>query len=66
MKAYIIAVIMILLSHRTDEAVGQCYSAWTDTGIHLIMCDNGTPDDVEDDYVVDWEDNRVFSIKVYD
>lgn len=37
------------------------YEAWTDTGVHLMMSDNGT-DTPEDDIVIDWEDNRQFEI----
>lgn len=42
------------------------YSAWTDTGIHLMISDNGTPEDLEDDFICDWEDNRVFTVTVLD
>lgn len=41
------------------------YEAWTDTGVHLMMSDNGT-DTPEDDIVIDWETNRDFEIIVND
>lgn len=37
------------------------YSAYTDTGIHLIMTDAGTADPF-DDFIVDYEDNRAYEI----
>lgn len=43
---------------------GECYSAWSESGIHLILSDNGTPDDVEDDFICDWETNREFTIDI--
>ena len=44
----------------------ELYSVWAEPGIHIVMCDNGTPADYEDDYVIDWEDNRVVSVYVFD
>jgi hypothetical protein len=41
---------------------GNCYSAYTETGIHLIISDNGTPGDFDDDFICDWETNITFSI----
>lgn len=45
---------------------GTCYSAWTETGTHLIMSDNGTPNDPDDDFVADWETNREYTITIND
>ena len=42
----------------------ECYSAWTEDGIHLILSDNGTPDDIDDDFICDWETNREFTISI--
>lgn len=40
----------------------NCYSAYTENGIHLIISDNGTPADFDDDFICDWETNVSFSI----
>lgn len=40
----------------------NCYSAYTENGIHLIISDNGTPGDFDDDFICDWETNITFSI----
>ena len=45
----------------TRKTEPEVYEAWTDTGIHLMMSDNGTTTP-EDDIVIDWEDNRQFTI----
>lgn len=46
---------------NTRKAEPSIYEAWTDTGVHLMMSDNGT-DTPEDDIVIDWETNRKFTI----
>lgn len=46
---------------NTRKTEPNIYEAWTDTGIHLMMSDNGT-DTPEDDTVIDWETNRQFTI----
>lgn len=50
---------------NTRKAEPNVYEAWTDTGIHLMMSDNGT-NTPEDDIVIDWETNRDFEIIVND
>ena len=62
----LIVLVLALLFHRPVAPEPDIYSAWTDTGYHLMISDNGTPDDPEDDWVVDWEDNRDFRIIVND
>lgn len=42
------------------------YSVWAEPGLHLMMDDNGTPDDYSDDWVIDYEDNRTVKIAVLD
>lgn len=73
MKAIVIGVISFLVSLvlLTISAFGyavkgsaDCYSAYTETGVHLIMSDNGTPNDIEDDYICDYETNRIFEITI--
>lgn len=68
-------LMIFLLSFLTRSAaydaadsllLGDVYSAWTDTGMHLMISDNGTPDDLEDDFICDWEDNREFTITILD
>lgn len=48
---------LALIALLTLPHQGDCYSAYTPEGVHLIMSDNGTPDNLEDDFVCDWEDN---------
>lgn len=42
------------------------YDVWAQPGLHLAMSDNGTPDDYDDDWVIDWEDNRDIVVLVLD
>lgn len=42
------------------------YDVWSPSGLHLAMCDNGTPDDFDDDWVIDWETNREIVVMVLD
>lgn len=42
------------------------YDVWAPNGLHLAMSDNGTPDDYDDDWVIDWEDNRDVMVLVLD
>lgn len=63
MTAFILAMIAtMVISPATQE---DTYSVWSED-IHLIMCDNGTPDDYDDDWVVDWETNRIVNIDIID
>lgn len=64
MKALILALIATITVAPTPK--DNTYSVWSDDGIHLIMSDNGTPDDYDDDWVVDWETNRDYKVTVYD
>lgn len=62
-----LVIMMILaLCNAGQEKNFADYEAWTDTGIHLMVCDNGTPDDYEDDWIYDWETNREFTITIHD
>ena len=64
MKVLIIGLIIGTLMASTRD---DCYSVWSEGDkVHLIMCDNGTPDDFDDDWVVDWETNRGFHVEVWD
>lgn len=53
------------LTIQKGRNYGECYEAWTSTGYHLFICDGDTRTP-EDDYVYDWEDNRVFEVIVKD
>ena len=55
-----------MASQPVGNAAGDVYSAWTEDGMHLMISDNGTPEDLEDDFICDWEDNRVFTITIED
>ena len=62
------AMILILLASTTlrTQPYADVYSVWAEPGLHLIMSDNGTPDDYDDDWVIDYETNRVVTVKVWD
>ena len=63
----IIVMLILALAHKPAQPVGNVYSAWTeDDTIHLMISDNGTPDNLEDDFICDWEDNRDFTVTIYD
>ena len=61
--AYIasLAILAVSAFGYADQR-GDCYSAYTEDGIHLILSDNGTPDYLDDDFICDWEDNVDFEI----
>ena len=61
-----IALHLMLAFFMASQPVGNVYSAWTEDGMHLMISDNGTPEDLEDDFICDWEDNRVFTITIED
>lgn len=43
------------------------YSVWSgESKLHLIISDNGTPGDYDDDWIVDWENNRDYEITILD
>lgn len=64
--AYKVFLMILICNARNIQATPTVYNAWTDTGIHLMMSDSGTPDNFEDDVVIDWEDNREFKITILD
>lgn len=49
----LVAVIGIA-DKATQKRPMDLYEAWTDTGIHVVMSDNGT-ETMDDDFIVDWE-----------
>lgn len=57
---------MIMLLILSLIAPSNTYNAWTDTGVHLIIDDNGTPNNFDDDFIIDWETNRQFKISIQD
>lgn len=62
----IIVVAIIAAMSSANAPAGDVYSAWADTGIHLMISDNGTPEDFDDDFICDWETNRIFTVTVHD
>ena len=62
----LITLKMILAIIATGFTGGDVYSVWTNNGLHLMICDNGTPDDYDDDWIVDWETNRDVIVIVCD
>lgn len=59
-------VIVLLSLLNAGKQPGNVYSAWTEDGLHLMISDAGTPEDLEDDFVCDWETNREFTVTIYD
>lgn len=72
MKAMMIALIALtatvspVAKHYDQYSDNGCYNVWGSPGLHLMMSDNGTPDDYSDDWVIDWEDNREVMVTVLD
>lgn len=66
MKAMMLALIALTVTASPVEKRDCVYDVWSEPGLHLMMCDNGTPDDYSDDWVVDWEDNRAVIVAVLD
>lgn len=65
MKALILALVCAVTIAPPSKA--KTYSVWSEGDtLHLIMSDNGTPDDYDDDWVVDWEDNREYKVIILD
>lgn len=62
----LILVLKVVISHLSALGGGNVYSVWAEPNLHLMMCDNGTPDDFNDDWVVDWEDNRDITVTIHD
>lgn len=61
-----ILLLKVALAHLTAIGGGTVYSVWAEPNLHLMMCDNGTPDNYDDDWVVDWEDNREVTVTIHD
>lgn len=59
-------LMLMLLAVLSPASQPNVYSAWTEDGIHLMISDNGTPDDFDDDFICDWEDNREFVVTILD
>ena len=59
------AIIIALIASVTITPQSNTYSVWSED-VHLIMDDNGTPDDYDDDWVVDWETNREVIVTILD
>lgn len=67
MKTLIFLIILkAVVTHLLAVPSGNVYSVWSEPGLHLMMCDNGTPDNYDDDWVVDWEDNREVTVAIHD
>lgn len=62
-----IVLVIGLIASALVSSADCTYSVWSDDGhTHLIMSDNGTPGNCDDDWVVDWEDNREFTVTILD
>lgn len=71
MKAMIIAMALMAtvapVEKRYDMYSGAgVYDVWAEPELHLMMSDNGTPDDFDDDWIIDWETNRDIVVLVLD
>lgn len=51
---------------RAGAPTPDVYDVWAEPNLHIMMSDNGTPGDYDDDWVVDWEDNREIEVCVID
>lgn len=60
----LIIALLVMMTWNAPHA--ECYDAWNSDGLHLVMHDNGTPEDYADDWVIDWEDNRSVYVKAFD
>ena len=70
MKALILAITALVAMHPSRSydqySDNGMYSVWAEPGFRLMMSDNGTPFDYDDDWVVDWEYNRDVVVMVLD
>lgn len=71
MKALIIALMALTTISPVEKRYDQysdagCYDVWAQPGLHLMMSDNGTPDNYDDDWVIDYETNREIMVAVLD
>lgn len=62
---FIVYLVSSLLMGNADHRDG-IYDVWAGPGLHIMMSDNGTPEDLDDDFVVDWETNRTVFTFVMD
>lgn len=62
----ILTLMLLAFTTLQTQPIADVYSVWAEPGLHLMMCDNGTPDDYDDDWVVDWEYNRDVMVLVLD
>lgn len=56
--------IVAILAFAVSLHPGNCYSAYTPDGTHLIISDNGTPGFYDDDFICDTENNIDFTIVI--
>lgn len=70
MRALILALLVTAaaapLKYHDCYSEAGAYNVWAEPGLHLIMSDNATPDDYSDDWVIDYEDNRIVEVAVLD
>lgn len=71
MKALLIALIATTAIAPVEKRYdgysdAGVYDVWASPGLHLVMSDNGTPDDYDDDWVIDYETNRDVMVTVLD
>lgn len=62
--ATITATVMMIAAGK--DYSGDTYSVYAQDGTRLCICDNRTPDDPEDDFVIDYETNRDITITIDD
>ncbi len=63
---WIVLIMLVVTTLMKPQTNGNIYSVWNSDGVHLMMCDNGTPTQYDDDWVVDWEDNREIVVTLLD
>lgn len=66
MKWILVKTLLLVMASTTHGHTDNVYSVWNENGIHLIMSDNSTPTDFSDDWIVDYEDNRIVKVTMLD
>lgn len=66
MRLFFILIAIIASLVPNTQRVNGSYDVYNNEGLHLFINDNGTPTDYSDDWVYDWEDNRITTIISWD
>lgn len=64
--SFILSLLMGIFPIQISQPCDGIYSTYNSNGLHLMMHDNGTPEVYDDDWVCDWENNRIVGVAVFD